>query len=171
MPVPNPVSQEEASHKDKADANTAASASTPADEKLSLSDQIIQDVLEPLRTGMETQNIRQILSVFDKKDMPDYSDLEGQIHAFFRQFQQVRFRYQLLQAATDKNLDTHEPPIESYLASATAEMDMDPMPYSVTQIPRRRSVQMRFQLKQVGTAWKIVGFSPADFFNVDYTAK
>src|SRR5690348_8277223 len=61
------------------------SATTPlqnasADEKLSLSDQIIQDVLEPLRAGTETQNIRQILSAFDKREVTDYHDLEQQFH-------------------------------------------------------------------------------------------
>ena len=138
---------------------TASSDSAASDEKLTLSDQIVQDVLEPLRTGVETQNIKQILSVFDKPEFSGYGDLEQQLRAFYRQYEQVNFRYQILQAAIDKD---H--------ASATAEIDMDAMPYTVTVIPARRSVQMRFQLKQDGKSWKIVGFSPSDFFSLDRQA-
>jgi hypothetical protein len=135
---------------------TAPSDSASSDEKLTLSDQIVQEVLEPLRTGVETQNIKQILSVFDKPEYSGYDDLEQQLRAFYRQYEQVNFRYQILQAAIEKD---H--------ASATAEIDMDAMPYTVTVIPARRSVQMRFQLKQDGKSWKIVGFSPSNFFSLD----
>lgn len=140
--------------------DATAPADAPAsDEKLNLNDQIVQDVLEPLRTGVETQNIKQILSVFDKHDFSAYGDLEQQLRAFYRQYQLVNFRYQLLQAAIDKD---H--------ASATAEIDMDALPYGGAEIPARRSVQMRFQLKQAGTIWKIVGFSPSNFFSLDRPA-
>jgi hypothetical protein len=140
----------------------AAPGTTPppdnssSDDKPSLNDQIVKYVLEPLRTGVETQNIKQILSVFDKHDFSGYGDLEQQLHAFYRQYEQVNFRYQLLQAAIDKD---H--------ASATAEIDMDAMPYGGAEIPARRSVQMRFELKQAGTNWKIVSFSPSSFFSLD----
>ena len=116
-------------------------------------------MLEPLRTGVETQNIKQILSVFDKREMSGYGDLEQQLRAFFRQYQQVNFRYQILQAASEKD---H--------ASAIAEIDMDAMPYAVTEIQTRRSVQMRFQLKQEEKGWKVLGFSPSNFFSLDRTA-
>lgn len=143
-----------------APATTSASDSASSDEKLSLDDQIVQEVFEPLRTGFETQNIKQILSVFDKHDYSGYGDLEQQLRAFYRQYEQVNFRYQVLQAAVDKD---H--------ASATAEIDMDAMPYGGAEIPARRSVQMRFQLKQAGTSWKIVGFSPSNFFSLDRPAQ
>jgi hypothetical protein len=126
-----------------------------ADDALSLSDQVIQDVLEPLRTGMETQNIKQVMSIFDKRQMPNYGDLEQQVLAFLRQYQEVHFRYQILQATAQND---H--------ASATAELDMDAMPYQVSMIPARRSVQMRFQLKQEPKGWRVVGFSPSDFFSL-----
>ena len=131
---------------------------TEDDEKLSLSDQIIQQVLEPLRTGMETQNAQQVLSIFDKREVSGYSDLQGQLHAFFRQFAEVRFRYQILQATEQGDR-----------ASATAEMQMDASPYQATQITTRRSAQMRMQLKLESKGWKIIGFSPADFFSLDYS--
>ncbi len=148
----------------KQSGTTPAVQNAPADEQLSLSDQLIQDVLEPLRTGMETQNIRQILSAFDKHEMPGYGDLEQQLHAFFRQYEEIRFRYQLLQAAVEDTPDKD-------LATATAEIDMDAMPFSPTQIAIRRSVQMHFKLKHESKGWKVTAFTPSDFFNVDYSSK
>jgi hypothetical protein len=125
-------------------------------QPLNLSDEIIQQVLEPLRTGLETQDIDQVLSVFDRQEMPSYTHLRGQLKAFFDQFNEVNFRYQILQATADKD---H--------ASATAEIDMDALPYGATVVPSRRSVQMRFRLKQESKGWKIVSFTPSDFFSVN----
>lgn len=138
-----------------APASDSARQSPPVDDALSLSDQIIQDVLEPLRTGMETQNIKQVMSIFDRAEMSHYGDLEQQVHAFLRQYEEVHFRYQILQATAQND---H--------ASATAELDMDAMPYQVSMIPARRSVQMRFQLKLEPKGWRVVGFSPSDFFSL-----
>ena len=136
---------------------TAADSTEPnptADQKLSLSDQVVQDVLEPLRNGVSVQDVSQIMSVFDKQAMPGYSSLQQQLKAFFGLYSEVNFHYQILQAIADKE---H--------ASATAEIEMDSMPYEVTRIPERRSVQMRVQLKLTAKGWKVVGFTPADFFD------
>jgi hypothetical protein len=149
------VPQQKSPEKSDAPPDTAQQ-SPPTDDALSLSDQVIQDVLEPLRAGMESQNVKQIMSIFDKAEMSNYGDLEQQMHAFFGQYQQVRFRYQVLQATAQND---H--------ASATAELDVDALPYEVTMIPARRSVQMRFQLKQEPKGWRVIGFSPANFFSVD----
>jgi len=135
----------------------SASQAPAAGQKLSLSDQIIHDVLEPLRTGMETQNAQLVLSVFDKREVTGYSDLQGQLRAFFQQYNEVRFRYQILQATAEED---H--------GSATAALEMDALPYDFTSIPTRRSVQMRFQLKLEPKGWRVTGFSPADFFSLGF---
>jgi hypothetical protein len=151
---PGGLPQQKAPAKSDAPPDTAQQ-SPPTEESLSLSDQVIQDVLEPLRAGMESQNVKLIMSIFDKAEMSNYGDLEQQLHAFFRQYQQVRFRYHVLQATAQNDR-----------ASATAELDMDALPYEATIIPARRSVQMRFQLKQEPKGWRVIGFSPANFFSV-----
>jgi hypothetical protein len=135
-----------------------AQQNAPPQQAPSVSDQVIQQVLEPLRTGMETPNIDQVLSLFDKQELTSYSDLQGQLVAFFQQFDEVNFRYQLLQVTAEKDR-----------ASAAADVQMDALPFGFTQVPVRRSVQMRFQLKQTPNGWKIAGFTPGDFFNVDYS--
>jgi hypothetical protein len=129
----------------------------PVQQPLTLSDQITRDVLNPLHRGMETQNIQLVLSIFDEQELDSYADLPGQLRAFFQQYAEVRFRYQLLQATADKNQ-----------ASATAELQMDGLPYLTSQIPSRRSTQMRFELKREAKGWKVTEFSPSDFFSPDF---
>ena len=126
-------------------------------EGLTLGEQVSKDVLEPLRIGIVSQNIKQVLSVFDQKELSSYSDLQQQLNAFYLLYNEVRFRYQLLQVEADKD---H--------GSATAEVTMDALPYQQMQVPVRRSVQMRFQLKLEPKGWKVTGFSPADFFGPEY---
>ena len=130
------------------------------DQELTVSDLVVQQVLEPLETGVQTQNIQMILGVFDKHDFAGYSNLQSNLRAFFQVFNQADLRYRLLQVTA-----------ENGHGSAAVEMQMDALPYEVTYIPVRRSVQMHLQLKQGPKGWKIADFTPADFFNVDYTPK
>jgi hypothetical protein len=123
-----------------------------------MSDQVIREVLEPLSRGVQTQNIQMILSIFDNQELNGYADLQGQLRAFFHQYSEVNFRYQLLQVTSDQGR-----------GSATADLDMDALPYEVTQTPSRRSVQMRFQLKLGPKGWKVTGFSPSNFFNLGFS--
>lgn len=131
----------------------------PADQGqgLTLSEQLIRDVFQPLQNGMQTQNIQMVLSIFDKKELTGWADLQAQLNAFFQQYDEVNFRYQILQATAEKDRGT-----------ATAEIDMDALPYNFGQVPARRSVQMRFQIKLGAKGWKVSGFSPADFFSVGF---
>jgi len=131
-----------------------------ADQGPNLGDQLVQQVLEPLRTGMQAQNLDSVLALFDKQELDNYADLQAHLQAFFQNFAQIDLRYQLLQAAADKDR-----------ASATVEMQMDALPYEPTQIAVRRSTQMRFQLKLGPNGWKIAGITPPDFFNVEYSPK
>jgi hypothetical protein len=126
-------------------------------EGLTLSDELIRDVFQPLQTGMQTQNIQMVLSIFDKKELTGWADLQAQLRAFFHQYDQVNFRYQILQVTAAKDSGT-----------ATADIEMDALPYNFGQVPSRRSVQMRFQIKLGAKGWKVAGFSPADFFSVGF---
>jgi len=142
-----------------AEASGAAAGDQTAapEQRLTLSDRVIRDVLEPLRMGMETQNIQLVLSIFDKKELSSYADLQGQLAAFFHQYDEVRFRYQIKQVTADAGRGW-----------AIADVEMDALPYEPTAVPARRSAQMRFQLKLAGKTWKVGGFSPADFFSIGF---
>ncbi len=126
-------------------------------QALTLTEHLIRDVFQPLQNGMQTQNIQMVLSIFDKKELTGWADLEAQLRAFFHQYDSVNFRYQILQVTAEKDR-----------GSATAEIEMDALPYNFGQIPSRRSVQMRFQIKLGAKGWKVSGFSPSDFFSVGF---
>lgn len=140
------------------ESSSAPDAQSPVNaEGLTLGEQVAKDVLEPLRIGIVSQNIKQVLSVFDQKELSSYSDLQEQLNVFYLLYNEVRFRYQLLQVEADKDHGT-----------ATAEVTMDALPYQQMQVPVRRNVQMRLQLKLEPKGWKVTGFSPADFFSPEY---
>lgn len=134
----------------------------PVQQPLTLNDQIAQQVLDPLRRGMEAQNLQLVLSIFDQQQLDSSADLPGQLRAFFQQYAEVHFRYQLLQVQA--MADTNR-------ASATVELQMDALPYQPSQIPWRRTTQMRFQLQREAKGWKVIEFSPSDFLTLDYRAR
>src|SRR5579864_7340533 len=74
----------------------ATCAQETPDQGSTVDDEVIQQVLEPLRTGMQTHNLKLVVSVVDPKELSSYPDLEANLRAFFKQFDEIRFRYQLL---------------------------------------------------------------------------
>ena len=126
-------------------------ASSP--QPLTLAEQVIRDVLEPLQRGIEEHNPAQVLAVFDPEETPDYARLRDQMRAFFSQHETVRFRYKVLQVTSEKD---H--------GSAIAEVDMAATPMDETRMAVQRDTQMSFQLKLGAKGWKLVGFKPSDFF-------
>lgn len=125
----------------------------PPAEKLDLNDQVIRDVFGPLQRGMEGHNPYQVLALFDQQQTPDYAQVRDQLRAFFAQYDAIRFRYQLLQVTSDE-----------HGGSAVAEIEMEATPADPSQIIVRRATQMRFRLTPGRKGWRLVGFSPADFF-------
>jgi hypothetical protein len=122
-------------------------------QPLTVTEQVIQDVLEPLQRGIEEHSPAQVLAVFDPQETPDFARLRDQMRAFFSQHEAVRFRYKVLQVTSEKD---H--------GSAIAEVDMAATPADETKMAVMRSTQMSFQLKLGDKGWKLVGFKPSDFF-------
>jgi hypothetical protein len=122
-------------------------------QPLDLTEQVIRDVLEPLQAGMQGHSLRQVLTTWDRENMLGYAQQRDQLAAFFRQYDEVRFRYKVLQVTSDKDR-----------GFAMAEVDMEAQSFVTNQVPLQRSIQMRFQLKLEPKGWKIVGFQPSNFF-------
>lgn len=122
-------------------------------EPLTVTEQVIRDVLQPLQRGVEEHNLAQVLAVFDPQETPAYPQLRDQLRAFLAQHEPVRFRYKVLQVTSDKD---H--------AIAVAEIDMAATPADETQLTVQRTTQMRFQMKLGTKGWKLVAFKPSDFF-------
>jgi hypothetical protein len=136
---------------DPAPEQESPEASSP--QPLTLTEQIIRDVLEPLQRGIEEHRPAQVLAVLDPQETPDYAQLRDQIRAFFSQYESIRFRYKVLQVTSEKDR-----------GSAIAEVDTAATPADETRMAVQRSAQMSFQLKLGAKGWKLVGFEPGDFF-------
>jgi hypothetical protein len=121
--------------------------------QLDLQEGIARDVLEPLQAGMESRNLKQVISVFDPQSVSDFPQLRDRMKALLDAYAAVRFRYKILQASS-----------EGAHASMTCEVDLDATPLDGGQVPTRRTTQMRLQLTQTPKGWRISAFSPGDFF-------
>src|SRR5271166_7151212 len=47
-------------------------------QPLTLTEQVIRDVLEPLQRGIEEHSAAQVLTLFDQQETPDYAQLRDQ---------------------------------------------------------------------------------------------
>lgn len=128
-------------------------ASQPVQQPLDLQEAVAADVLEPLRAGIESRNLKQIVAVFDPSTVSNFPDLRDRTRAFLDAYAAFQFRYKILQA----NSDDHH-------ASMTCEFDLDATPLDSGQVPVRRSTQMRLQLTQTPKGWRISALTPHDFF-------
>jgi len=135
-------------------AESADEAAPTAVQVIDLSDEVVRDVLSNLQGGIETHSLERVLEVFDQQNMKDYAQFREQMVAFFRRYDSVRFRYQLLQVSSDVD---H--------GFAVADIDMDADPSDILPTPQRRSAQIRFHMKRGPKGWKVIGLQPADFFN------
>lgn len=141
--------------------SSAAQSATPADDisdgtkvqDLDLTEEVVRDILSNLQKGLECHDLRQVLAIFDQHAMNNYDAVRNQLTAFFRQYETVQFRYQILQATADKGS-----------GFATADIDMDAVTPDNSQVPLRRTLQMRFRIKLSPKGWKVTGFTPSDFF-------
>jgi hypothetical protein len=120
-----------------------------------LSDEVIRDVLSDFQRGFETHNLDKVLSVFDAAAMPGFAQFRDQMVAYFLLHESFNLRYQLLQVTADNGLGT-----------ATADIEMDDDPLDTLPTPKRRSTQMRFQIKRTPKGWRIIGLRPMEFFGM-----
>jgi len=139
---------------------TAASPAQPPDQpansavqSFDLSDEVVRDVLSNFQRGLETRNLDRVLDTFDPDATKDYPQIHDQFVAFFRLHDSIKFRYQLLQVTADKDV-----------SFATADVEMDADPADILPTERRRSTQMRFQMKRTPKGWRLTGLRPMDFF-------
>ncbi len=137
---------------DTAATGDTAQAQSDAPQPLDLTESVARDVLEPLQTGVQTQNLKLVLSAFDAETFPDFSQFRDRMKALLDSNAVLLFRYKILQVTS-----------EGSHASVTCEADLDATPLDEGQVPLRRSTQLRLQLKQTPKGWRIVGLTPGDF--------
>jgi hypothetical protein len=122
-------------------------------QSLDFTEQVVRDVLSRLQGAIEGRKLSQVSEVFDSESAENYAALRNQFTAFFQHYDVIQFRYHILQVTSDKNL-----------GFVTAEIDMEAAPADDSQVPLRRSTQVRFEMRLLPSGWKVVAFKPAGFF-------
>jgi hypothetical protein len=110
-------------------------------------------VMDNVRQGLESDNPRRFLKLFDAKKMPGFAAFRDQISVFFEKFGPMRMTYRVTQVGT-----------EGEFGAAIAEITLDAAAKQATTPNLRRIVPVRVILGWDGRAWKIVDWSPRELF-------
>lgn len=122
------------------------------------SDAVARSVLNDIRDGLEGHSYRLMESAFDSDKMDGYLSFEDALEAMFERYSEFRVHFEIAQSTT-----------EGPKGVILVDIDMDEIP-NVTNTnthpqPQRRQGQVRFELERGKKGWKIVDFSPRNFFS------
>jgi hypothetical protein len=115
------------------------------------SEEIAKRVLGQIRDGLEGHNPQRMLTAFDPDRMDGYLGMEDRVYAYFDRYENFRVFFRILQSSTDSDR-----------GMALAEWQIEAIPRS--GLPRRREGQVRFEFAGGKNGWRIVDFTPRDFF-------
>jgi hypothetical protein len=110
-------------------------------------------VMDNLRQAMESENFRRFLKLFDAKKMPGFAAFRDQVSVFFERLGPMHMTFQLKQVTTDGEF-----------GAAVAEITLEAIAKQSTTPNVRRTIPVRLVLGWDGKAWKIVDWSPREFF-------
>ena len=116
------------------------------------SETVANDVFGTIRDGLEGHSQRLMLSAFDGDKMDGYLSFEDAIEALFNKYDAFRIHFRILQATQ-----------EGSKGIVLASVEMEEVPKQGGQ-PQRRSSELRAQLERGKKGWRIVDFSPRNFF-------
>jgi hypothetical protein len=109
--------------------------------------------MDNLRQAMESENFRRFLKLFDAKKMPGFAAFRDQVSVFFERLGPMHMTFQLKQVTTDGEF-----------GAAVAEITLEAIAKQSTTPNVRRTIPVRLVLGWDGKAWKIVDWSPREFF-------
>jgi hypothetical protein len=115
------------------------------------SEEVAKQVLSRIRQGLEAHNPRQVLSTFDREQMDGYLALEDRFYSYFKRYESFRVFYRITESTTEDDRGV-----------ALADWQIEATPSSGPA--RRREGQVRFEFAPGPNGWRIVDFTPRDFF-------
>jgi hypothetical protein len=110
---------------------------------------VADQVLSTLSEGLETQDERLILSVFDPDKMPGYGAFASQIHTLLDQYDNFRVRYRIRDTA-----------LQGERGIVLIDLQLEATSSDDSETPVRNNAQVRVEFERAGKAWKIVDFQP-----------
>ena len=144
---PPDQSKEKKKKKDKKDSQDVVNTEV-------FSSAVANSVLGDIRDGLEGHTQRLMLSAFDADKMDGYLQFEDQIEAFFNKYSTFSVYFRIAQTATD-----------GPKGIALVDIQLEEIPRGSASPPIRKNGQMRFELERGKKGWKIVDFSPRNFFS------
>jgi hypothetical protein len=115
------------------------------------SEDVAKQVLSQVRAALQGHSPRQMLATFDKDNMDGYYALEDRLYSWFNQNDSFNAFFRILQTSTEKDRGV-----------ALVEWQIEAVPRSGP--PVRREGQVKFVFATGKDGWKIVDFTPRDFF-------
>jgi hypothetical protein len=149
QPPPPPPEQGKKKKKDKKDKGSQDVLNTDV-----FSTAVADSVLNDLRDGLEGHTQRLMLSAFDADKMDGYLEFEDQIEAFFNRYSAFTVFFRIAQTATD-----------GPKGIVLVDIQLEENPRGATSPPVRKNGQVRFELERGKKGWKIIDFSPRNFFS------
>lgn len=122
------------------------------------SDAVAKSVLNDIRDGLEGHIPRLMESAFDADKMEGYLMFEDQVEAMFQRYSEFRVHFTLAQNSVEGSKGVILVNIELEEVPNSTGNNMNPQPI-------RKNGQMRFELERGKKGWKIVDFSPRNFFS------
>ena len=114
---------------------------------------VAEEVLGMVRDGLEGHSQRLMLSAFDGDKMDGYLTFEDQVQALFDRYEGFRAHFRIVQQSSEKGRGV-----------VLAIFDLEELPRG-GRAPLRKSEQVRFELERGRKGWRIVDYSPRDFFS------
>ena len=133
---------------DEKSAPSKSAAATPA-----FSEADAARILGDLRQGMESDNPRRFLKLFDARKMPGFAAFRDQISEFFETFGPIRMNYHVIQVTT-----------EGDFGAAVVEVMLDGPARQGGSSNLRRTSPARAIFGWDGKTWKVVDWSPREMF-------
>jgi len=111
-------------------------------------------VIDTVRNGLVGHNPEVMLSAFDRDKMAGYNQFADQLRAFFDQYESFRVYARVTQTA-----------VENGRGIAMVEFQLEETPRDPAVPPIRKTGQLRLVMERGGKGWKLVDFSPRNFFS------
>jgi hypothetical protein len=104
--------------------------------------------------GLAGHSRKTLLSAFDKSDAEGYTAIKEQINAIMDSYRAFKVFYQV--GSTASNPDG--------TASISANFQIEQQPAAEDAVPFRRESDLTLTAAHTKNGWRVVSFSPADFF-------
>jgi hypothetical protein len=104
--------------------------------------------------GLAGHNRRSLLSAFDKNDAQDYAAIKEQVNAIMEAYRSFRVHYTVGSSA----------PNPDGTATIHASFQIEQQPAADNTLPFRRDAELTLTSARTQSGWRIVSFSPLNFF-------